>query len=151
MPCGFEGISGINYFCQHCPWPHYKQTCCGVPKSKMWLEREICKGMSSPNQCTKLLVQTRDAHSVRLEKKCRSTENLAARGRSPLWWSYSVGFVAGARTIPVYKRHQTISLRLRENISQITMLLILVTLLMCSQYGRFSKEVWMAFSQTCWR
>ena len=33
MPYGSEGISGINYFCQHCPWPRYKQTCCGVPKS----------------------------------------------------------------------------------------------------------------------
>ena len=112
---------------------------------------KYARAWAHQNQCTKLLVQTRDAHSVRLEKKCRSTENLAARGRSPLWWSHSVGFVVGARTIPVYKRHKTISLRLRENISQITMLSILVTLLMCSQYGRFSKEVWMAFSQTCWR
>lgn len=89
---------------------------------------KYARAQAHQNQCPKLLVQMRDVHSVRLEKKSRSTENLAARGRSPLWWSYSVGFVAGARTIPVYKHHKTMSLRLQENISQVTMLLILVTL-----------------------
>ena len=44
---------------------------------------KYARARAHQNQCHKLLVQTRDAHSVRLEKKCCSTENLAARGRSP--------------------------------------------------------------------
>ena len=54
-----------------------------------------------------------------------------------LWWSDSVGFVARARTIPVHKRHKTVSIRLRGNISQVIMLLILVTLLV---WWDFQKE-----------
>ena len=52
-----EGISGIEYCCQYRPRPHHKRTCCGVPKSRMWLEGQICKGTSAPKTLLKLLVK----------------------------------------------------------------------------------------------
>ena len=119
----------------------------------MWIEGEICEGTSAPKTLP-------PAASKMCKRGMRilwgSRKNAAARKilqqegdpLQRLWWSYSVAFIAGARTIPVYKRHKTVPFRLRGNISQVTMLLNLVTLLRCGQYCRVSKEKWTAFSRT---
>ena len=145
-----EGISGINYFCQYRPQAHYNRICCGVRKSRMWLEGEICKGTSSPKTlppaaCEMCKRGMRISWGSRKNAAARKILQQEGDPLQRLWWSDSVGFVAGAA---VYKRHKTVSLRQRGNISQVTMLLILVTLLRCSQYCRLSKEKWTAFSRT---
>ena len=141
-----EGISGIEYCCQYRPRPHHKRTCCGVPKSRMWLEGQICKGTSAPKTlpqaaCEMFKRRMRIPRDYRKNAAARKILQQEGDPLQRLWWSDSVGFVAGARAIPMHKRHKTVSLRLRGNISQVTMLLILVT-------GRLSKEKWTAFSRT---
>ena len=153
MPYVSEGISDINYFCQYRPRAHYNRTCCGVPKSRMWIEGEICEGTSAPKTLPPAACKMckRGMRILWGSRKNAAARKILQREGDPLqrlWWSYSVAFIAGARTIPVYKRHKTVPLRLRGNISQVTMLLNLVTLLRCGQYCRVSKEKWTAFSRT---
>ena len=88
---------------------------------------KYARARAHQKHCPNLLVKCSNVGCSFREAREKMPQN--EKSFSKRWWSDSVGFVAGARTIPVHKRHKTVSLRLRGNISQVIMLLILVTLL----------------------
>ena len=88
---------------------------------------KYARARAHQKHCPNLLVKCSNVGCSFREARGKMPQN--EKSFSKRWWSDSVGFVAGARTIPVHKRHKTVSLRLRGNISQVIMLLILVTLL----------------------